>query len=340
MRKIALLLLAISLLFVSAFAAAEKADVQEGVYTIYNVTGEKVTSLTLTDNVTGESTGNMLGEDGLGDMSAVPVTLTLPASEDGNHRYTLAFVTESGYEGKFETLSIETVPISLIAADAMTGATQIAFKVPELTGEYTIYNTTGEKVTSVTITDTITKETSDNFVGEEGLAADGVLNLTLSLPANEDGKHRFTLAFVTESGYEGKFETLSLETVPISLLAADAMTGATQIAFKVPELTGEYTIYNTTGEKVTSVTITDNNTKETSDNFVGEEGLAADGVLNLTLSLPANEDGNHRFTLKFVTESGYEGKFETLSLETVPISLLSADAMTGATQIAFKAPEK
>ena len=64
MRKIALLL-AISLLFVFAFAAAEKADVQEGVYTIYNVTGEKVTSLTLTDNVTGESTGNMLGEDGL-----------------------------------------------------------------------------------------------------------------------------------------------------------------------------------------------------------------------------------------------------------------------------------
>jgi len=235
MRKFVLLLLAISLLFVSAFAVAENADVQEGVYTIYNVTGEKVTSVTITDNITKETSDNYVGEEGLAADGVLNLTLTLPAGADSEHRFTLAFVTESGYEGKFETLSLETVPISLLAADAMTGATQIAFKVPELTGEYTIYNTTGEKVTSVTITDNITKETSDNFVGEEGLAADGVLNLTLTLPADEDGKQRFTLAFVTESGYEGKFETLSLETVPISLLSADAMTGATQIAFKAPE---------------------------------------------------------------------------------------------------------
>ncbi len=49
-----------------------------------------------------------------------------------------------------------------------------------------------------------------------------------------------TLAFKTESGYEAAFATLHFENVPISLLpapvvedgeAADAMTGATQIAF-------------------------------------------------------------------------------------------------------------
>ena len=44
-----------------------------------------------------------------------------------------------------------------------------------------------------------------------------------------------TLSFKTESGREGAFETLHFETVPISLLAADAMTGATVISFKAPE---------------------------------------------------------------------------------------------------------
>ena len=131
MRKFVLLLLAISLLFVSAFAVAENADVQEGVYTIYNVTGEKVTSVTITDNSTKETSDNFVGEEGLAADGVLNLTLSLPADEDGKHRFTLAFVTESGYEGKFETLSLETVPISLLAADAMTGATQIAFKAPE-----------------------------------------------------------------------------------------------------------------------------------------------------------------------------------------------------------------
>jgi hypothetical protein len=44
------------------------------------------------------------------------------------------------------------------------------------------------------------------------------------------------------------------------------------------------------------------------------------------------------FTIEFTTESGYTGKFETLSYENAPIQLISADAMTGATQIAFGAP--
>ena len=143
-------------------------------------------------------------------------------------------MTESGYEGKFETLSIEVAPISLLAADALTGATQIAFKVPQQTGVYTIYNVTGEKVVTLTLTDNVTGEVSENLAGDDGIAADAVVEITKSLPVTEDGSHRLTLTFVTESGYEGKFETLSIEVAPISLLAADALTGATQIAFKAP----------------------------------------------------------------------------------------------------------
>ena len=236
MRKFASLLLVLSLLFVSAIALAETADdVQVGSYTIYNVTGEKVTSLSVTDNKSGESYDNILPAEGLAADEVYDLTLKLPKDEDGNHRFTLKFVTESGYEGSFGTLSIETAPISLLSADAMTGATMISFSVPKQVGVYTIYNVTGEKVTSLTVTDNLSGQTSDNFIGEEGLAPDGVLELTLDLPKNEDGNHRFTLKFVTESGYEGSFATLSLETVPISLLSADAMTGATMISFKAPE---------------------------------------------------------------------------------------------------------
>ena len=37
---------------------------------------------------------------------------------------------KSGYEGSFATLNIETSPITMLSADAMTGATQISFSVP------------------------------------------------------------------------------------------------------------------------------------------------------------------------------------------------------------------
>ena len=43
-----------------------------------------------------------------------------------------------------------------------------------------------------------------------------------------------TLSLKTESGYEAAFTTLHFENVPISLLAADALTGSTPISFKAP----------------------------------------------------------------------------------------------------------
>ena len=44
-----------------------------------------------------------------------------------------------------------------------------------------------------------------------------------------------TIHYVTESGRTGEFTTLSIEDAPITLLAPDAMTGATPISFSAPK---------------------------------------------------------------------------------------------------------
>ena len=211
--------------------AAKAAGAQTGTYTIYNVTGENVTELYLADTVTGEQ-GINYAVNGFAADACMVITKTIPAGEDGHHRLNLTFKTESGYEGSFPTLSIEVAPISLLSADAMTGATQISFKAPPKvqTGKYTIYNLTGETVKAVTITDNVT---GDAATGGP-LDPDGSVEMTFSIPEDEDGHGRLTLTFETESGYQGSFTTLSIEEAPISLLAQDAMTGATQISFTAP----------------------------------------------------------------------------------------------------------
>ena len=97
-------------------------------------------------------------------------------------------------------------------------------------------------------------------------------------------------------------------------------------------------MYNTTGETITELYVTDNLTGEKSENYAGE-GLAngASVVINGT-----NKEG-YIVTLSFRTESGYENQFATLHFEDVPISILpapaaDADATTGATPISFFAP--
>lgn len=134
MKKLVSLLLALSLLVVAAAAFAENAENQTGVYTVYNETGEKVTELYISDNVSGDKTENLAVDeenDGLAAGEIIVLEYTIPAGEDGNHRLTLSFKTEGGYEAAFTTLSIEEAPVTLLAADAMTGATPISFSKPE-----------------------------------------------------------------------------------------------------------------------------------------------------------------------------------------------------------------
>ena len=214
-------------------AAKVAADVQVGVYTVYNVSGETVKELYITVNETGEKSENLAGE-GMEAGACAVVTECLPNSVDGHHALTFTFTTESGYTGTFDTLSIEVAPIYLLSADLMTGATQISFRAPQQTGAYTITNLTGETVKELYIAVNETGEQGENLAGE-GLAPDAAIDVTKSIPVTMEGHGALTLTFVTESGYTGTFATLSIEEAPIYLLSADLMTGATQISFRAPE---------------------------------------------------------------------------------------------------------
>lgn len=93
-------------------------------------------------------------------------------------------------------------------------------------GVYTIHNTTGELVSELYVYETGAEEKGENLAGEG-------LNDTEKVEATYEGTTDtvLTLEFTTESGFQGKFETLYIEEVNINLLAADAMTGATPIQF-------------------------------------------------------------------------------------------------------------
>ncbi|MBQ9252551.1 MAG: hypothetical protein IJ188_07945 [Clostridia bacterium] len=238
MKKLFALVLALSLALGCVAAFAEEATEQPASYVIYNATGEVVTELTLTAN-NGDETINLLeGEDyaeGLAVDGFVAFEKIYPADVEAHGYFKLAFKTEGGYEGSFDTLSIEVAPITLLSADAMTGATMITFKAVNWDCAYTIYNVTGEAVTELTLTDNVTGDVVNLLEEGATLAAGESIEASYTLAKSEEAHGRLTLKFKTEGGYEGSFETLSIEVAPISLLSADAMTGATMISFKAPE---------------------------------------------------------------------------------------------------------
>ena len=206
-------------------------------YTVYNVTGENVVEISLRNTkVEGEEAVNML-EEPLADGASVQLSKTVKADKTGRDDFELEFVfkTESGYTGVFPKLHFETVPISLLAEDAKTGATDISFFAPDATCTYTIYNQTGENVVEFFLINLITGEEAVNLL-EEPLAPGAVIELSKTVKADKTGREDFVLllAFKTESGYSGSFPTLHFETVPITLLAEDAKTGATDISFTAP----------------------------------------------------------------------------------------------------------
>ncbi len=188
---------------------------------------------------------------------------------------------------------------------------------------YYIINNTGEKATWSIVNNEGELET------KEGELEDGKYEAVDFGEVKADLS--FTVNYKTESGREGKFETLHVEEANISLLAEDDMTGSTQIAFvqelPVTNAKAAYVVTNNTGEKVT---LTISNNEGELDAFEKElaDGESVDvdfGEVNDTLS----------FTVNYKTESGREGKFETLHVEEANISLLAEDDMTGPTQIAF-----
>ena len=92
-----------------------------------------------------------------------------------------------------------------------------------------------------------------------------------------------------------------------------------------------------------SITITDNNNPHNWIKASRESGFEPGESVAMGMSIPVGEDGEHRLSLTFVTESGYEAIQPTLSIENVVIGLSKveeADAVSGATPISFIEPEK
>ena len=321
MKKLLALLVAAVMLCACVAAFAE---VQEGQYTLYNVTGETLTEISLTNNDTGEKT--VVATDVAAD-AVIDVTYS---AEEGTH-LTLAFTTESGYTGHFDNLAIEVAPISLLPetlVDAETHPTMIEFKALKL-GQYALYNVTGETLKEITLTN---NDTGDVTVVATDVAPDATIDATYMAV---EGTH-LTFAFTTESGYTGHFDNLAIETAPISMLAetmVDAETHPTMIEFKALK-NGYYTLYNVTGETLTEISLTNNDTGEKT---VVATDVAADAVIDATYMAV---EGTH-LTFAFTTESGYTGHFDNLAIETAPISMLAesaVDAETHPTMIDFFAP--
>jgi len=191
------------------------------------------------------------------------------------------------------------------------------------TGVYTMYNKTGEKLAELYIYAVGSEDKGVNY------APDFKNGMELTYTGAADSV--LTVEFVTESGYTGTFDRLHIETAPITMLSADAMTGATMISFFAPQETGTYTMYNKTGEALAELYIYPVASEDKGTNYAVDfqDGMEINytGVTGTVL------------TVEFVTESGYVGTFNTLHIEVAPITMLSADAMTGATMISFFAPK-
>ncbi len=114
----------------AAAATTELTGPQDAEYTVYNSTGEKVTELYLYENGSSDK-GENYAKDGLADGASVVIDRTEDASVIKTISYTLEYTTESGRNASFTTLHFETVPINLLAEDAMTGATPLQFAIPE-----------------------------------------------------------------------------------------------------------------------------------------------------------------------------------------------------------------
>ena len=197
-------------------AAAETAT---GTYTLYNVTGEKLTELYLYE--TGSDKGENRIPDGM--KNNKKLVLTYDAAADA--ALTLEYVTESGVSAKFETLHIEEVPIAMQSVDATSGATPIRFGVPEDTGSYKLVNTTGTTVSELYVY-LNGGEKGENLAGS-GMEDGASVDFSITAPVDAS----LTVEFTTEADGTKTFETLHIENVTVNLLAADAMSGATPIQF-------------------------------------------------------------------------------------------------------------
>ena len=126
-----------------------------------------------------------------------------------------------------------------------------------------------------------------------------------------------------------------------SSAAASSEAASSEAASSEAEAaSAEYTVYNTTGSKVTELYLYDAGSEDKGENLAGEAGLADGENVVITRDVEADKQGDVVYVLEFTTEDGNTQSFDTLHYEVAPISLKSVDAAAGATAIAFEAPQK
>ena len=117
--------------------------------------------------------------------------------------------------------------------------------------------------------------------------------------------------------------------------AAATEAAETEAEKKLPE-GAQYTIYNQTGEKVTEIKFTRNDTGKVA---LDEKSGLADGASTvLKIKKDSTVTDKTSFTFSFTTEGGYTAEFKTLGFEVAPMTLIAEDAKSGATPFKFEAP--
>ena len=231
MKKTLALILALVMAICCTAALAEETEEREpdGLYLFHNMSDLLITKITLTDNADTDRVLEIELEGGLKpDEISGEVGVFLPEGDDGSAGFTLMIEFENGQISIFSTLHYEKVTIEVLnPVDATSGATPIMFTAYRQMGHYWIKNATGGAVKKFTIAHNGTEESST----AEEIAADAEVGIGFSIPDGDDKEHCLTVSFTLADGTEQKFETLSIEDVTITLLAPDAMTGATPIAF-------------------------------------------------------------------------------------------------------------
>jgi hypothetical protein len=124
-----------------------------------------------------------------------------------------------------------------------------------------------------------------------------------------------------------------------SAAASSEATSSEAASSEAEAAAAEYTVYNTTGSKVTELYLYDAGSEDKGENLAGE-GMADGDSIVITRNVEADKQGDVVYVLEFTTEDGNTQSFDTLHYEVAPISLKSVDAAAGATAIAFTAPEK
>ncbi|MBR7081272.1 MAG: hypothetical protein IKI49_00975 [Oscillospiraceae bacterium] len=194
---------------------------------------------------------------------------------------------------------------------------------------YTIYNRTGADLTEAYIYEAGSSDKGENladqFHGNHATIDRG------ELPKGVD----FVLEFTNADGYTGKFETLHAEEAPITLLAEDAKSGATAIAFETPVEPAQYKIVNNSGEKLTEAYIYPVGSSDKGENFA-EGGMEPGAEVDVDYG---NQSVDIKYIVEYTTESGRNEHFDTLSVEIATLYILAEDAMTGATPLSFLPPQ-